>query len=87
MAKKKDLTQEVLDLVYSGSYDIVQQFNGSDEEPYEGCTHNLYMVLESGEAIVSLLKDDDEHARKGCKTYTVEYFTFMGDAKLIIWEI
>lgn len=87
MAKKQQLDKEVLELIYSGSYDIAQQFNGGEEEPYEGCEHNLFMVLESGEAKVTLLDDSDPRARKDCKTYTVEYSTFMGDATLIIWEI
>ena len=87
MARRRNLDKEVLDLVYSGNYDIAQQFNGGDEEPYEGCEHNLYMVLESGEANVTLLDESDPRARKGCKTYTVEYSTFMGAVTLIIWEI
>ena len=87
MANETDYTKEVLDLVYSGNYNIAQQFNGGDDEPYEGCEHNLYMVLESGEAKVSLLDESDSRARKDCKTYTVEYSTFMGEAILIIWEI
>ena len=87
MARKRNLDKEVLDLVYSGNYDIAQQFNGGDEEPYEGCEHNLYLVLESSEANVSLLDESDPRARKGSKTYTVEYSTFFGNATLIIWEI
>ena len=87
MAKKTNLDKEILDLINSGDYDIAQQVNGGEEEPYEGCVHNLYMVLESGEAKVSLLDDSDPRARKDCKTYAVEYSVYMGKFTLIIWEI
>lgn len=87
MAKKKDLDMEVLELVYSGKYNIVQICDGQNEEPYEGCTHNLYMVLESGKAKVELLDVTNPHAREDCKTYSIEYSTFMGTFTLIIWEI
>jgi len=84
---KKNLTDDLIELIRSGFYDIVQQFDGQEEEPYEGCDHNLFMWLESGEAKVSLLAPDDPRARNGAKTYTVEISTFMGDAVLTIWEI
>ena len=87
MENEKDYAQEVLRLVYRGYYNIVQQLNGGDEEPYEGCVHNLFMILEDGEAKVSLLDESDPRARKGCKTYTVEYSIYAGEATLIIWEV
>jgi len=79
--------KDLIALIRSGCYDIVQQFDGQEEEPYEGCDHNLFMWLESGEAKVSLLAPDDPRAREDAKTYTVEISTFMGDAVLTIWEI
>lgn len=87
MAKKRDIRNELLDLIHDGSFDIVQQINGGDEEPYEGCTHNLDMILDSDEATVRELDDSDPHARKGCKTYLIEYSTIFGDIMLFIWEV
>lgn len=83
---KKNLTKELIELIQSGCFDIVQQFEGKEEEPYEGCSHNLFMWLESGEAKVSILNPDDPRVREGAKTYIVEISTFMGDAILTIWE-
>jgi len=84
---KNNLTKDLIELIRSGSYEIVQQLEGHDEEPYEGCDHNLFMWLESGEAKVSLLEPDDPRAREDAKTYTVEISTFMGGAVLTIWEM
>ena len=74
--------KEALELVYSGDYNIVQQVNGGPEAPYEGCEHNLYMILEDSETRVRLLKETDPQAREGCKTYKIDFATFT----LIIWE-
>ena len=48
------LKKEVLNLIQSGCYDIVQQINDGPEEPYEGCEHNLYMILEDPEPTVTV---------------------------------
>lgn len=84
---KKNPTEELMELLQTGCFDIVQQYGDHDEEPYEGCTHNLFMWLESGEATVTLLDETDPRARKGAKTFTMEMSTFMGDAVITIWEI
>lgn len=87
MAKKINHKKEVLKIISSGCYDIVQQINDGPEEPYEGCEHNLYMILEDPEPTVSLLDSSDPQARPNCKTYKVEFDTFMGHCTVIIWEI
>lgn len=74
--------KEALELVCSGEYNIVQQVKGGPETPYEGCEHNLYMILEDSETKVKLLNESDSQAREGCKTYKVDFATFT----LIIWE-
>lgn len=84
---KKSLKQELIELIQSGCYDIVQQIDGMDEEPYDGCEQNLFMWLESGAAKVSLLNPDDPRVRSGAKTYTVKISSIMGKAVLTIWEI
>jgi len=43
---KNNLDKDLIELIRSGRYDIVQQFDGQDEEPHEGCDHNLFMWLE-----------------------------------------
>ena len=83
---KKNYKKEVLKLVESGDYNIVQQINGGPEEPYEGCEHNLFMILGDSEPKVSLLDSSDPQARTDCKTYKVDYDTFLGHCVLIIWE-
>ena len=87
MAKKNDYKKEALDLVSSGCYGIVQQINNGPEEPYEGCEHNLYMILGGPEPSASLLDSSDPQARPNCKTYKVEFDTFEGHFAVIIWEI
>ena len=87
MGRKQKVENIVLDLVYNGNYDIVQQINYGEEEPYEGCTRNLCMVIESGEATVQKLDESDSRSRKGCNTYTIKYSTYLGDVLLIIWEV
>lgn len=85
---RNSLTKQVMDLLNSGDYDIVQTIDGEAEEPYEGCEHNLMMVLNSGEAKVTKLKPTDPHARENCTTYAVEYSTFFaGIITLYIWEL
>lgn len=86
MAKKIDYKDEVLDLVSSGNYNIVQQINNGPEEPYEGCERNLYMILLDPEPTVTLLDSSDPQARPDCKTYKVEFDTFVGHCAAIIWE-
>ena len=86
MAKKNDYKDEVLDLVSSGNYNIVQQINNGPEEPYEGCEQNLYMILFDPEPTVTLLDPSDPQARPDCKTYKVEFDTFVGHCAAIIWE-
>lgn len=86
MAKKNDYKKEVLDLVSSGCYNIVQQINDGPEKPYEGCEHNLFMILCDSEPTVTLLDSSDPQARPNCKTYKVEFDTFMGHCAAIIWE-
>jgi len=86
MAKKTDYKEEVIDLVTSGCYDIVQQINDGPEEPYEGCEQNLFMILLDPGPIVTLLDKSDPQARKDRKTYKVEFDTFMGHCSAIIWE-
>ncbi len=83
---KKNYKKEVLDLVESGCYNIVQQINDGPEEPYEGCEHNLYMILLDSEPTATLLDPSDPQARPDCKTYKVEFDTFMGHCAAIIWE-
>ena len=83
---KKDIKKEVLALVYSGCYDIVQQINNGPEEPYEGCPHNLLMILGDDESLVKVLDSTDPQSRKDSKTYKVEFDTFMGHCAVIIWE-
>lgn len=85
MARKKDYTNDVLDLVESGYYNVEQQINGGEIEEYEGCRNNIFMVLLSGEAKVSLLDASDPRAKNDFKTYCVEYSTFIGNITLIIW--
>jgi len=87
MEKKIDYKKEVLMLVTSGCYDIVQQINDGPEEPYEGCEHNLYMILEDDEPVVSLLDSSDPQAREDCRTYKIEFDSFLGHCVAIIWEI
>ena len=87
MAKKIDYKKEVIDLVSSGNFDIVQQIIDGPEEPYEGCEHNLYMILSAPDPTATLLKSSDPQARPNCKTYKVEYDTFEGHFAVIIWEI
>lgn len=87
MAKKVNYKKEVLELVSSGCYDIVQQINNGPEEPYEGCVHNLYMILEDDETTASLLEPSDPQAREDSRTYKVDFDTFMEHGTLIIWEI
>jgi len=84
---KKDYKQEVLELIQSGCYDMVQQINDGPEEPYEGCMHNLYMILEDDEPTATLLEPSDPQAREDSRTFKVEFDTFMGHGTLIIWEI
>ena len=84
---KKNYKKEVLELVQSGCCNIVQQINDGPEEPYEGCVHNLYMILGDPEPTVTLLDSSDPQARPNCKTYKVEFDTFMGHCAAIIWEI
>ncbi len=81
-----DYKNEVLDLVLSGCYNIVQQINDGPEEPYEGCEHNLYMILCSPEPTATLLDSTDPQARPNCKTYKLEFDTLMGHCAAIIWE-
>ena len=83
---KKNYKKEVLQLVQSGCYNIVQQINNGPEEPYEGCEHNLYMILLDPEPTVTLLGSSDPQARPQCKTYKVEFDTFMGHCAAIIWK-
>lgn len=78
--------KEVLKLVSSGCYNIVQQINDGPEEPYEGCEQNLYMILEDVATKVSLLSPSDSQARKDCKTYKVEFDMFIGHCAVIIWK-
>lgn len=78
--------KEVLKLVESSDYNIVQQINDGPEEPYEGCEHNLFMILGDPEPKVTLLDSSAPQARPNCKTYKVDYDTFMGHCVLIIWE-
>lgn len=85
MAKKIDYKKEAFELVLSGCYNIVQQINDGPEEPYEGCEHNLFMILQDSEPKVTLLKSSDPQARPGCKTYKVEFDTFKGHCAAIIW--
>ncbi len=87
MGKTKNIRKEVLKLVYSGRYSIVQMMNNGPEQPYMGCVHNLFMILEDDESIVTQLEPSDPHARKGCKTYNIAYISFMGVCNLIIWKI
>jgi hypothetical protein len=81
-----DYKNEVLDLVLSGCYNIVQQINDGPEEPYEGCEHNLYMILCSPEPTATLLDSTDPQARPNCKTYKQEFDTLMGHCAAIIFE-
>ena len=81
-----DYKKEVLDLVSSGCYNIVQQINGGPEEPYEGCEQNLYLILLDPEPTVTLLDPSDPQARPDCKTYKVEFDTFVGHCAAIIWK-
>ena len=87
MAKKINLKKEVLELVQSGCYDIVQQINDGPEEPYEGCEHNLFMILNDNMSTVKLLDSSNPQARKDYKTYKVEFDSFIGHCTTIIWEI
>lgn len=83
---KKNYKKELLKLVESGDYNIVQQINDGPEEPYEGCEHNLFMILGDSEPKVAFLDSSDPQARPNCKTYKVDYDTFMGHCVLIVWE-
>ncbi len=86
MAKTIDYKKKVLRLVKSGRYNIVQQINDGPEQPYEGCVHNLLMILEDPEPTVTLLDPSEPQARPNCKTYKVEFDSFMGHCAAIIWE-
>ncbi len=87
MPRKIDYKKKVLKLVQSGCYNIVQQINDGPEEPYEGCEHNLYMILEDPEPTVTLLDASDPQARPNSKTYKVEFDTYLGHCAAIIWEV
>lgn len=82
----EDIKKEVLGLIQSGCYDMVQRINGGPEEYYEGCTHNLYMILTDPEPTAEVVADDDPAKREG-KTYRVKYDTFMAKCEFIIWEV
>lgn len=85
MVKKKNAKKEVLKLIDSGCYGIAQKINDGPEEPYEGCVHNLFWILEDFEPTATLLDPSDPQAREGYKTYKVEYDSFMGHCTLYIW--
>lgn len=87
MAENLDLKNELMALVSSGRYEIVQQINDEAEEPYEGCEHNLMMILDGQGTTVKLLDTADPQARKDCKTYKVTFKTYMGRCAVVIWEV
>ena len=83
---KEEVMQELVELVQSWNYNIVQQMNGGEETEYEGCEHSLMMWLNSGEATVTRIEATEPGASDGKTTYTVAFHNFMGDFVLTIWE-
>ena len=89
MAKKnaKKVIEDLIELLWSNRFEWVQQVDGGDEEPHEGCINNMIVWLESGEAKVSVFEATDPQARDNSKTYKVEIPIWENDYVVTIWEI
>lgn len=88
MATKRDETiQAITDLLDSGCYEATQIIGSGNEEPYEGCEHNILMAMWDDETKVEKLASDDPLCRENCNTYRVQFEGFFGVGQIIIWEV
>ena len=88
---KKDskLRKEIAELLSSYNFEATQIIGDGEEEAYEGCSRNLFMILESEDfdVVVEQLKEDNPLCRKGHKTYRMAFDGWMGNSQIIIWDL
>lgn len=90
MSKKKAiLRNEIEELLDSYNFEAIQIIGDGEEEPYEGCTRNLSVILNSEDFDVVVEKLDEEHplCRKGHKTYRIAFDGWMGKSQIVIWDL
>lgn len=87
--KKEKLRTEIEELLESYNFEATQIIGDGEEEPYEGCTRNLNMILDSEDFDVVVEKLDEEHplCRKGHKTYRMAFDGWMGKSQIVIWDL
>ena len=90
MAKKNlKIRKEISELILSNNFEATQIIGNGTEEAYEGCSRNLFMILESEDFDVAIeqLKEDNPLCRKGHKTYRMAFDGWMGNSQIIIWDL
>lgn len=87
--KNKKTRKEIAELLNSYNFEAVQVIGDRDEEPYEGCTRNLFMILESEDldVVVEELTKDHPSYREGHKTYRLAFDGWIGKSQIIVWNL
>ena len=74
----------VMDLLYSTPYRCTYRQRGSEMQEYDGCEHNLMMIITSGEAKIKELDVDHPDYDESARTIMLGIDLFTGYTELFL---